>query len=747
MAAVLFLIVFQAAYGRSIPGIDPGEMAVDPEKKGEVTEPERISDGAPPAEAEPASPPAAVVGKSVVTGLKGEKMASDPYSVHLQWEVDPRNESPLFIARSKVQLFNHNRVLDAYNLTSPPLPADRTQFDDINIPDGEYFYAVISQAELRKRSSMPLGPDQNYSTKSIVIKREISPEQVVTADLDRYREQRVKNLNAENLENAVKLTWERPETTDPIEFNVYRSKSPLDTDERIKKADKLAALPGDTLEYLDNAPIFSDEIYYGVTVMNKALNKEITGLKLNKSYIAHAFTKLEESKEYSKYFPGALISTQVSSSGIKLFWVEPEKEYAELKLYRAQHPIFSFEKLNQAQMVAKIEKGKSFYEDGNLEAGNYYYALMPVLSSGRELTAFFEDRTFTGNPVTLGGGVFEPKKEPVKVEEAKKPEEPVKPETIAKPEEPVKPEIKQEEKPPVVQHPPETIPEKKPPKRIAPEKPVMVEPAPGKIIAVPEIPKKGELPVVQYFQVLPIRGGAHLYWRTDRLDPEIRYLLYRSGVLLDTISKVRRSGVFIQEIPHSVEQYEDRNLAPGKYYYAIIVERGGYQDKEMHPGKNYIPFPVIVSDGEKQGRIEKDKKPPRVDRPEISTEPERVTTPTTQEPAQTIQTPEPGVSEEGKPPIFKDDDLRANMDRLNRILAATFTKNRYIEAVQELEPFIADEEVPPRVRARAMFYAGMANFNLKRYEEAMRYFADGLLIAEYPDRANFWYRRTLEKLK
>jgi len=97
-----------------------------------------------------------------------------------------------------------------------------------------------------------------------------------------------------------------------------------------------------------------------------------------------------------------------------------------------------------------------------------------------------------------------------------------------------------------------------------------------------------------------------------------------------------------------------------------------------------------------------------------------------------------------------DDEMllyQKKLNDLNRVLANTFIKNKFPEAVTQLKPFTADQQIPEGVRARAMFYSGLSYYNMKKYKQALFYFSNSEVRSFYPMRSDFWVKRSIEKIR
>jgi len=169
----------------------------------------------------------------------------------------------------------------------------------------------------------------------------------------------------------------------------------------------------------------------------------------------------------------------------------------------------------------------------------------------------------------------------------------------------------------------------------------------------------------------------------------VKYFIYRSSRLMETAADIRNHGRLIKE-QEDEDDIFDGDLPAGSYYYAILMEADGELLETMAAGKNYIEKPITI--GSTPG----------------------------------------GVA--------------TQMPDLETVLNRTYRRSHFGDAVRELQVFLAPH-VPSEIRARAMLYTGLSYYQLGHYQSSLRAFMDDNLRRHYPDRARFWYDRSLERLR
>ncbi len=95
--------------------------------------------------------------------------------------------------------------------------------------------------------------------------------------------------------------------------------------------------------------------------------------------------------------------------------------------------------------------------------------------------------------------------------------------------------------------------------------------------------------------------------------------------------------------------------------------------------------------------------------------------------------------------IEKIDDVAYLSNELDRILAATYFKNKNEQCINQVYSFInrVSEKVEG-VQAKATFFLGLCHVKTKSYKKAVKLFSAPSVKKYYPQRAQFWFERTVE---
>lgn len=547
----------------NIPGIDILEQAVDPNPIGLPIEKINLANeikkfdkrksinGSKPDESL-TDPKISLV--PIITNLKAARYAEKNNSIILTWDLPSDNKFPIYVGRTQTQVVNKESVLNSDNLTAPPLSAQQKTYVDYNIPDGTYYYVVVTQGELRKDGVLVLKADQNFTSKPIRISR--------NSDMPQIKE---------------------PE--EKIAINDQDKTLPL-----IKK-----------INVVENVKIKGEAV----------ISWDYTGKEDTIVYIARNIRPIKSEKILRN-------SQRINGSGIK--------------------------------------SSINYFVDSDVPEGAHYYAVF-TQKEMREKLSLEEYENYTSDPFVKSI----PKKSDDQPEE--KPKEP---------------EEKKEATPPVKDD-----------------------------ASQPEFKN----PRVAFFSGKTVVNNVELTWDVDKRNiKDCTLQLFRSEKQIRNINEVEERGILIGEFPDSGGSYIDKDLSPGKFYYALVHTKGGNKIKEMIEGKNFLKNPLWIKDLD--------------------------------------ETKESKNVEEGKPeetPIHSDE--ATSRKEIDNIIAKFYNKGKFGEAIRRLAPFVSDKKLSDPLRARSMLYTGMSYHNLGQHSSAIEFFLTSRVKQYYPERSEFWYKRSLEKLK
>jgi tetratricopeptide (TPR) repeat protein len=211
---------------------------------------------------------------------------------------------------------------------------------------------------------------------------------------------------------------------------------------------------------------------------------------------------------------------------------------------------------------------------------------------------------------------------------------------------------------------------------------------------------------------------------------ERRIQIYRFNEEPRVLHDISR-GTLIAKLSGEINLYEDLPPAKGTYYYAIFVESvRGLEPASFNMSRNLVGPVAFNSTGVSAVT------PP--DNKEIAPPPQKYARPE-------FESKEAEESEEAEPAATEVTAEEKHARGINAVIRRTFFRGEYQQAVRELRPFLRNSS--PRVRAKAMFYTGLARYRMGQYERALKYFDHPLTKKFYRRNAEFWISKTTENLR
>jgi hypothetical protein len=233
------------------------------------------------------------------------------------------------------------------------------------------------------------------------------------------------------------------------------------------------------------------------------------------------------------------------------------------------------------------------------------------------------------------------------------------------------------------------------------------------------------------FAAYPRTKGVILSWHLVQgrtMDKRIQiYRFNEEPRVIHDISK----GTLIAKLTGEINIYEDVPPTRGTYYYAIFVESGrGLEPGSFNHSRNLVG-PITYQMGA-----------------DVASKSEHAASAAPTEHAR----PDFESAEVDEESDLADEDSRSRPSRhkagergINNVIRHTFLAGDFSGAAQKLKPFMRNRSA--KVRAKAMFYTGMARYRLGQYERSLRYFEHPLTRKYYRRNAEFWINRTKENLR
>lgn len=196
-----------------------------------------------------------------------------------------------------------------------------------------------------------------------------------------------------------------------------------------------------------------------------------------------------------------------------------------------------------------------------------------------------------------------------------------------------------------------------------------------------------------------------------------RMQIYRFTEEPRVINDISR-GTLIAKLTGEINLYEDVPPARGSYYYAIFVETmRGLEPGSFTMSRNLVGPVSYLGTG--AGRPNPELEKTAAKRPEFS--------------SYELDEETPQRRDE-----FDDGAGRG----INGVIRRTYLKSDYAGTIRGMKPFLRNSSA--KVRAKAMFYTGLARHRMGDNERALRYLEHPLTQKYYRRNAEFWINRMAE---
>jgi hypothetical protein len=222
------------------------------------------------------------------------KVTEDKNSVYITW-TPPREEGDVIIARSKSMIDTPDKlyVADSLGILSYKDEIRVSEYKDINLRPGQYYYAVALVSSVRRRQ-VQLLPEKNFTTTPVTIFENENPP-TSTVDSKRF----IKSIDIQKVDTGLKIAWEPPDDADrsrPI-YSLYRSNSPLNNVAALRNASKVIEMDHPDTTFTDRSKYAVNGVYYGVSITIKG--EEFIPLQEDISFARYGTTPPQKKKKKS----------------------------------------------------------------------------------------------------------------------------------------------------------------------------------------------------------------------------------------------------------------------------------------------------------------------------------------------------------------------------------------------------------------------------------------------------------------
>jgi hypothetical protein len=287
-------------------------------------------------------------------GTAGGKCA-----IRISWDLNPKYlTGDYVVARSNEVIDNADKVRAARVIYTVKAAAKNVVVDSDCAP-GAYYYVVLSKKSIID-NKIDLFQGINYTASPVLI-GEKAPQLMVS------------KIKAELIENSkARLTWQKIDKNG-IFYTVYRSGQPIDTENRLKEAEKIAT-KADTGEYIDEKISSPGTYYYAVTA------KVLDG-KDNFSLVADAnFTVkgLSIDVTLAEQIKIKSIAAKVDKGNVLVTWkISGEEGSGSYRLFRTEKLFKKMRDVPSRNILLDVDAKDKQYTDKAPVPGKYYYGLLP----------------------------------------------------------------------------------------------------------------------------------------------------------------------------------------------------------------------------------------------------------------------------------------------------------------------------------------------------------------------------------
>lgn len=210
-----------------------------------------------------------------------------------------------------------------------------------------------------------------------------------------------RNINAEvipDIIGAIRITWELHKDADE-DFIIGRSTTVPDTIEKALRSVSIKVVPSGAKTEVIDSNLKPGSYYYCVLAKSKIMERDIK-LYAKKNYtINPAIIEKIAIREPEKTLPQqvSLIYTRIiNNSQVRITWRGIETRSIIYTVYRGNSPLDTPAKLSQADRIKVITDGRESYIDTNItKTGTYYYAVSTKDISGNEDLNLIPDQSYT----------------------------------------------------------------------------------------------------------------------------------------------------------------------------------------------------------------------------------------------------------------------------------------------------------------------------------------------------------------
>jgi hypothetical protein len=307
-----------------------------------------------------------------------------PNSIKISWELSDGSNDTFILGRSISLPNNPATALNAVSLKIIPSGSEKS-FIDRNLPPGSYFYVILAKNKSAVRE-VDLYPNENYTTNPVVISDALK--------IVPQKTPQILGLVARPTENkTINLVW-TPLNYSGVTYTVYRGSEPLNTEEKIKAAEKIVTLT-DRDRYADGAAVPGKVYFYGV-VTTAGTGIEDYQLIFGQACTESGVTLVDP--DVMKIV-SHLAGESAEKGGVNISWKGLNGFTGDYLIYRSKAAIDSSEMVDRADNVGTVSFEANAFYDVKAGTGNYYYAVIARDTGGNLFKTLHSGYNYLSKPV------------------------------------------------------------------------------------------------------------------------------------------------------------------------------------------------------------------------------------------------------------------------------------------------------------------------------------------------------------
>ncbi len=332
--------------------------------------------------------PIGELSKDAAQNIRAELIPNVKGAIRISWAANLDVDDDFVVGRANDVLNTGDKALRAVSIRVVPIAA-KTEVIDSNLTPGSYYYCVIAKKRIVNREIL-LYQNMNYTTRPVIIEREgYQPRKATT--------QQVSLIYARKMsKNHVLLAWRGIETRNII-YTVYRGRMPLDSPDKIRKAEIRKVITDGRESFVDKSFSVSGKYFYAVTTKSIEGTEDLN-LNPDQSYTASGIN-IQAGRLGSvnniKTFP-------MENQSIKITWSKSGTGITEFLIYRYLKPISDTNRLAQSVFIDSVKEWTTEFIDKNCGSGDCYYAVLAKLDTGNINNKLVRADNYTIGPVSLG---------------------------------------------------------------------------------------------------------------------------------------------------------------------------------------------------------------------------------------------------------------------------------------------------------------------------------------------------------